>query len=338
MIKRSCLGSALRCVAIISSCGVLCSSCATFPAPEGHLVKGAPSLLFPHQRIMFLGGDGSVPSEAVIIKGSESTVRGLHAEDAWLENKYGTSGPFFMVRDRIDFQGRKLHEVKMCGETNYFDITEFYDKDVLGRWHFAGNRGQVLSGTITAAERSQLDMPHGWVPRLDDNDGVLTFQVEESVESYLWIRAEVRGGMIDGDVWHWVFGEGWGLSEFRYGRPHGWSQRWYLNGAIWSRIRWKHGKPHGTYTIWRRDGTLKSMRHYRDGILHGTVTIYYDNGRKGKETPYSSGKISGNVVCWHRNGKKKSETTFRDGEEQHPSRHWDEHGLQMKEMERVSQP
>jgi hypothetical protein len=84
----------------------------------------------------YLGGDGSSPEQAVVIRGASSSGEGVNAEYEYIRRKLGQRGSDWqMVRQSLTItdDGRYIDQVKVrthAGETVafYFDVSGFHDE------------------------------------------------------------------------------------------------------------------------------------------------------------------------------------------------------------------
>jgi hypothetical protein len=88
--------------------------------------------------IVYAGGDGSSPEEAVLIKDAPSHTAGVRAESAYISRKFGERGQDWELKEQSLTQkedGRQIDKMTIettAGdvETIYFDVSGFFGMDL----------------------------------------------------------------------------------------------------------------------------------------------------------------------------------------------------------------
>lgn len=317
---------------------ILCALLLSLPAcrtewairrSEGRPADRLPSLLMPRPSVSCEGGDGTSIEQAVVIVGAPSAELGSKAERKWVEDNH----PGFAMTKQVLLQQEErsfdvLHLQTRSGErrTVYFDITDFFDKDQVGRWSFEARSGEQFEGNIGA-----FDLPvqkhRPWLRMIGERSGRLTYQIEEYLNSSLVVSVNVRNGEFDGIWTRWASGEwtngGWTETRamYRQGRPHGVSTTWSTNGIKLSEWRF----PDGKCKSWYENGKLESVRHFKDGEYHGSFVTWYEDGTK-RENLFRMGQAHGTSRGWHANGNMKWEAKYNMGELVAAPKEWDTSG------------
>mgnify|MGYP001986131881 CR=1 FL=1 len=102
------------------------------------------------------------------------------------------------------------------------------------------------------------------------------------------------------------------VSQFKNGKLHGLSTRWYESGQKKSEENYKDGKRDGPWTRWYTNGQKSMEQNYKDGKQDGLSSFWYENGQKMWEMNYKEGKIM-SAEAWKPNGEKCPVTNYKDG-------------------------
>ena len=71
---------------------------------------------------------------------------------------------------------------------------------------------------------------------------------------------------------------------------------------VFSDENWKDGRKHGKSSKWFTNGVKMYERHYKEGKWHGTVTRWWPNGQKMYVRAYSNGVRHGKEATWRSDG------------------------------------
>ena len=91
------------------------------------------------------------------------------------------------------------------------------------------------------------------------------------------------------------------------------SAAWYKDNGKLSKVsQFKNGKLHGLSTRWYDNGQKQGELNYKDGKYHGLWTSWYENGQKEREMNFKVGKLM-SVEAWRPNAEKCPVTDLKDG-------------------------
>jgi hypothetical protein len=92
-------------------------------------------------------------------------------------------------------------------------------------------------------------------------------------------------------------------TEYKQGREHGMSWRWYEDGSsCWER-RYQNGKKHGQHEGWWPNGQRKFLYQFSNGEHEGEAYDWYANGQLAQCYRYENGQEVGLQQAWRENGK-----------------------------------
>jgi hypothetical protein len=75
---------------------------------------------------------------------------------------------------------------------------------------------------------------------------------------------------------------------------------------VYSDEQWKNGRKHGKSSKWFTNGVKMYERNYREGKWHGTVTRWWPNGQKMYVRGYTNGVRHGKEATWRSDGSPLS--------------------------------
>ena len=76
---------------------------------------------------------------------------------------------------------------------------------------------------------------------------------------------------------------------------------------VYSDEQWKDGRKHGKSSKWFTNGVKMYERNYKDGKWHGTVTRWWPNGQKMYVRGYTNGVRHGKEATWRSDGSPLSD-------------------------------
>ena len=100
------------------------------------------------------------------------------------------------------------------------------------------------------------------------------------------------------------------VSQFKNGKLHGLSTRWYDNGQKQGELNYKDGKYHGLWTSWYDNGQKETEGNWKDGKLM-SMEVWEPNGEKCPVTNVKDG--NGGLVLYMEDGTEKVRMTYKDG-------------------------
>ena len=92
------------------------------------------------------------------------------------------------------------------------------------------------------------------------------------------------------------------------------SAAWYKDNGKLSKVsQFKNGKLHGLSTRWYESGKKEEVENYKEGKLQGGRIGWYENGSKRVEATYKNGKQDGFLNAWYNNSQIKEKSTYSNG-------------------------
>ena len=101
--------------------------------------------------------------------------------------------------------------------------------------------------------------------------------------------------------------------NYKMGKLHGLSMKWYHNGQKQEEGNYEEGKKEGLWEKWYYDGQKKEESNYKEGMKDGLVSIWNYRGQKQEEYNYKKGKQDGLETWWYENGQKRFEENYKNG-------------------------
>ncbi|WOJ92249.1 toxin-antitoxin system YwqK family antitoxin [Congregibacter variabilis] len=123
-----------------------------------------------------------------------------------------------------------------------------------------------------------------------------------------------EGSIFSGDaVTYHPSGQMATLEQFKDGRWHGRSSRWFEGGTLSQESFYNRETPTGTHRSWWPNGKLKSRSQYVNGKLNGALLKWYESGEIFKKLNYRDGNTDGLQKAWRENGALFANHEFRNG-------------------------
>jgi hypothetical protein len=308
-----------------------CSTWSTVPLPTPPFVYAKPVLLCLPASIELGGGNGTSIDQAIVITGPRSRYCGSYVVDDWLQaqNRLPASEDAKLLK-RIEERMIQVVENRASDHfyTNFFDVTDFWDKHELGRLRFLPDYGKLEERLISDSSVSWMDKNAIVDDLIGHRSGTVTCQIEMFPGVVSWESGRFKEGKREGlwKVWQKDGGESWWRGYYRCGQATGLGETWYEDGTKQAEITSRQGKLHGVWKQWYEDGCIMRIAQYRNGLLHGRSVYWHDDGPKSCVAHYRNGKLHGQYKKWHPNGSLEWEAEYNMGKLAAAPKEWDTSG------------
>ena len=117
--------------------------------------------------------------------------------------------------------------------------------------------------------------------------------------------------------WDWNVDESFveERNNYKDGKLHGLSERFFPKDQLISRQNYKDGQLHGLleHFSYSNPEKLSIKENYKHGKLHGLCEYYYENGRLKERINYKDGEWHGLREEYYKNGRIDWKQNFKDG-------------------------